>query len=663
MRHLGTSALLLIAAISCCAQKLPDWLPITQQDQEIKDVPGSPGASAIQLYYSYAKDDNDAFISVYRRIKVLREGGKKYGDVEIEIDPGASLKELAARTIRSDGTITDFKGKPFEKTIIKTRGVKIVEKAFTLADVDVGSIVEYKYTLGLPLSWVKSISEWNLQSDLYTAKADFKFRPFHGVVLTESEWNPVSSKSYSQVAYAYLHQLDARVPEKQKDNLMEFHLENVPAFTPEEYMPPEDDFKPIVFFYYGGHEIASPDKYWQEVGKQSTAGIEKFIGNFQRVRDVAAQVAGTETDQEKKLRQLYAKAQQIRNISFERERTEEEQKKEKLKDNQNVQDVLNHGWGTSFDINALFAAFARAEGFEANMLFVSDRRHRSFQRLVLSWEQIDSTAVQVTMNGKELVLAPGTRYCPFGLLQWEHGSVTAFRVSKAGAQFITTPAPETSLVRRLARTALSADGSLRGEVTLELNGQDALAHRLAALKTDEAGRRKDFEDEIRAALPDGAVVRLKDSQGWDSTDDPLIARFELDIPSFAAATGKRLIVPALLFPTFQKNLFVHNSRTYPIVFSYPFTEKDEVDIQLPDGFAIEAPPYRRKAGLSYAGYEVASSSEGNQLVTKRSLRLDGLLFPPEQYFELKNFFNIVQAGDGGHATFISAAAAVTEKKD
>lgn len=663
MRHLGALMLLLLAVMSCRAQKSVDWLPVTQQDWEVKDVPVSPGAPAIQLYYSYYKDDNDAFISVYRRIKVLRENGRRYADVEIQIEPGVSLKELAARTLHQDGTIADFKGKPFEKTIIKTRGIKFTAKTFTLPYASAGSIVEYKYTLGLPPDRVNTISEWELQGDLYTLKADFRFRAFQGVVLLRSEWSSVSNTRYSQVAYAYLNQLDARPPEKKKGNLMELHVENVPAFTSEEYMPPEDDFKPSVFFYYGGHAISSPDKYWEQLGKDEAVWIEKFIGNSQQVRDLATQTIGTETDPEKKLRKLYARAQQFRNTSFERERTEEKQKREKLKANENVQDVLNHGWGTSFDICALFVALARTAGFEANVVFVSDRKYRSFQRLVLSPDQIDTAAVQVTMNSKGVVLSPGTRYCPFGLLPWEHSSVTALELSKTGARFVTTPAPETSLAHRTAKTTLSADGSLKGEITLELKGQDALEHRLAALKTDEAGRRKDFEDEILAALPEGAMVKLKDSQGWDSADDPLIVRFDLNIPNYASTTGKRLIAPALLFPTFQKDMFIHDSRTYPIVFPYPFTEIDEVDIRLPDGFTLEAPPYRRKAGLSYAGYEVASSFSDNHLVTRRSLRLDGISFPPEQYFELKNFFNTVQAGDGGHAIFTSAAAVSAEQKD
>ena len=623
---------ILVVAGSCCsAQKLEDWLPITPQEWQIKDAPGNPGVAAIQLYYSYYKDDNDKFSSVYRRIKILREPARqKYGNVEIEVEPGSSLKELAARTIHPDGTIIDFTGKPFEKTIIKARGVKLAARTFTLPDVTLGSIIEYKYLVNLPPGWVKTISTWEIQSELYTVKANFRFRAYQDFVEVPTEWSSTSNIRHSQVALAYLNQLDARIPEKKKGNLVEFQVEGIPAFNAEEYMPPEDDFKPIVLFYYGGHEISSPERYWAEIGKVSSASTEKLIGSYKEIRDLAQQVIGNEADQEKRLRKLYAKAQEIRNISFERERTQQEMKKEKIRAPGSVVDVLNRGYGTSYDINCLFAALARAAGFDANVLFISDRRQRSFNKLVLSVEQIDSSAVLINVNGNDLVLAPGTRFCPFGLLEWEHTAVTALKCSKPGAEFITTSTPKAASARRIGRMSLAADGTLKGEITIEANGEDALERRLNALQTDESGRRKDFEDEVKALLPEGAIVKMKDSQGWEATEEPLIARFDVEMPNFASVAGKRLIAPAFLFPTFKKDMFVHQGRVYPIVFSYPFVENDEVDIKLPEGYSLEAPPYRRKAGLSYAGYEISSVLQGNQLITKRTFHLDGLIFPPEK---------------------------------
>jgi hypothetical protein len=113
----------------CAASVLPiwaqkeDWLSITPQDLAIKQVPGSPGADAIQLYYADYINDQEQTEFFYHRIKILNEKGNRHADVEIVVPSDGSISGLKARTIHPDGKITDFSGKPFQKTIIKGRGI------------------------------------------------------------------------------------------------------------------------------------------------------------------------------------------------------------------------------------------------------------------------------------------------------------------------------------------------------------------------------------------------------------------------------------------------------------------------------------------------------------------------------------------------------------
>jgi hypothetical protein len=628
------------------------WLPITQQDLAVKDVPRDPGADAIQLYMSYYKDDDAKFISVYKRIKILRQGalepGRKLVDVEIPIEPGQSLKELAARTIHPDQKIIEFAGKPFERALIKKRGVKYTAKTFSFPDVSVGSIIEYRYKIALPLGVVNTISAWPVQEDLFTVKEDLRFRAYQGVVSVPTEWTSVMPKS--KVAYSYLNQIDLSVPEKkQPGNLMELQLQNVPKFDAEEYMPPEDDFRPVIFFYYGGREMSSPEGFWDEWQKLITEYVEKYIGNSREIYDAALKAIGGETDPEKKLRKLYARAQQIRNLSFERERTREERKQEHLKRNLKVQEVLQRGSGSAWEVNVTFAALARAAGFEATMLGVSDRKDRSFNKIILWLGQVDESAVMVKLGGKDVILDPGTRFCPFGVLRWENTDTTALKFSKTGGGFITTPPPESALLHRTARMQLGVDGGLSGELSVDFNGEEALAHRIDALDQDEAGRRESLEDEVKSWLPKDAVVKLQEARGWETPDAPLNARFKVEVPGFASTAGKRMVSPSYFLSTLQKSMFTSQIRRYPISFPYPFTEEDELIMKLPEGYGVEAPPYRRKTSLSYAGYEISSVVEDRQLITRRKLRFEGSLMPLEKYEELRNFFSVVQKGDGDQA--------------
>ena len=99
---------------------------------------------------------------------------------------------------------------------------------------------------------------------------------------------------------------------------MELELENVPKFDAEEYMPPEDDFRPVVLFYYGGGNVFARSVSGTNGRNLSREHVEKFIGSSREINNAAGAGHWSETDPEKKLRKLYARAQQIRNLSFER---------------------------------------------------------------------------------------------------------------------------------------------------------------------------------------------------------------------------------------------------------------------------------------------------------------------------------------------------------
>ena len=641
------------------ADKSGGWLPVTQQEREMKSVPGYPGAPAVQLYLDYYKDDNEHFISVYRRIKILTSAGLDpitgYGNPKITVRPGESLKSLAARTIQPDGSVVEFSGKPFDTVIVKAKGIKVSAKSFAFPLAGVGSILEFRYTINLPRGYVQRISSLPVQEDLYTVRAHFRFRAFQGLALTPSEWSNVVRQSH--VSYAYFNQVDATVPQKKRGELMEMELKDIPPFQADDYMPPEADFKPHLLFYYGEGEARQPEQFWQQVNYGFNEWVEKSVGDRDKVRETAEQVAGAESNPEQKLRKLYSWVQKLRNTSYERERTEQEEKREGIKQSYDVSDAIKRGYGTEGQLNRLFLALVRAAGFDAHLLLVSGRDDFSFVKNLMVEDQLSASAVLVTANGKDYVLEPGVIFCPFGYLRWMNTGTTALRITKGKvADFVTTPAPPMSVSRRVARVTLAADGSLKGEIALELGGEDALEHRLEARISGDAGKRESLEGEIKAMLPSGAILKLIDSEGWETSEGPLKARFSVEIPSFASVTGKRILTPALLFSTIKSGVFNNVVRRYPVVFSYPFTEEDEVRITLPEGYTMDTLPYRRKSSLPYAGYEVSSTQEGNDLITRRKLHVDAISLPAEKYFELQDFFPIVLKGDGGGAVLQKAQA-------
>lgn len=646
MRLFIVCALLAVSVVPACAQK-EDWLPVTKQDLDIREVPNSPGADAIQLYYADFINDEQQTEFFYHRIKILNERGNRHADVEISIPQDGSISGLKARTIHPDGKIIEFTGKPFQKTLIKGRGIKVLAKAFTMPDVAVGSIIEYKYKIDWP--GIITDNYWTIQHELYTVKESFRMKAYSGRL--------EGFEGGYQVAALYSH-MPNNIKPLQKGGGYELEVTNMPAFESEGYMPPEEDLKPQMRFFYIGTGTSTPEKFWQDAGRGWNDEVDRFIGNRKEISQAAAQAIGNETDPDKKLQALYARAQQVRNLTYERERTEQEQKKENLKANQNVNDVLARGAGTRDDITRLFVALARAGGFDASIVRVSNRKDKFFDKGLLSKRQLDSEIAIVNQAGKDIYLDPGTRFCPYGYLRWIRTSTMGIKLDKKGGAFVTAPGAgyDQATTRRTADMALNENGDLKGTVLVKFEGGEALEHRLDELLTDDVGKKSDLEDEVRGWLPAGANIKLAKVEGWEAGGSPLIATFEVEMASYASVVGKRLLVPAYLFQARQMDAFKHVDRKFPVYFPYAFGEVDRVNIKVPAGYTVETVPQKQSARLRYAGYQNLVQFDGKQLVTQRVLEINGIFFRLELYPEMKDFFGKVRAGDEQQAVLTGGSS-------
>ena len=264
----------------------------------------------------------------------------------------------------------------------------------------------------------------------------------------------------------------------------------------------------------------------------------------------------------------------------------------------------------------------------------------------------------VNLAGKDIYLDPGTKFCPYGYLRWIRTSTQGIKLDKKGGVFVMAPAApyDKATTRRNAEMALDGGGNLTGTITVKFEGGDALEHRLDELDTDDAGKKKDLEDELQGWLPTGAIIKMTKAEGWETSDGPLTATFSVDMPGYASAAGKRFLVPAYLFQARQMDAFKHVDRKYPVYFPYAFGEVDRVNIKLPAGYTLENTPQAQTARLGYAGYQNVAQFDGKQLVTQRILQVNGIFFKLDQYPEVKTFFGKVQAGDEQQAVLIGGSS-------
>lgn len=619
-----------------------DWLPITPEDQKIT-AESEKGADAVILYHEEIADDNTSHRHVYKRLKILTEKGKQRANVEIPFDASiVGITDIRGRTVAPDGTITPFTGKAFNTTIAKGHGIKYQAKTFTLPNVQVGSIIEWKYSE----YWEKYVfaPHWTVQEDVPQKHAKFAFIPFnkagHEVV---DERGDIKDRVY----YSLIG-----LPESTKlnsvNNRMELELKDIPAFEEEEYAPPDTVLKMRVNFYYGTSKMAKPQEFWKEEGKYWSKDVEKFIGHPDAMAAPLKEIVSPSDTAEQKLHKIYAYVQKIKNLSYENQEGRLEELMQADKEKRTAETIVRRQEGRRDEITRVFVALARAAGIQAYVMRVADRDETIFQANLPNPSQLTSEIAIATLDGKEQFLDPGTWHCPYGLLAWPHNSSQGLRQMPGGGTEIA-PTPQASykdaVSKRVGRLALAADGSAHGQVAIAWAGIEALNHRINGFKTDDAGRQKELEDELRALLPPGSTVELLQARGWETADTQLSATFKVDIPGYASSTGKRMLVPSELFESAKMQLFVHGERKQPVYFNYPFYTIDDVQVSFPAGMRVESLPQTQPVRTDFSLYKVQRSLNGNTISMSRDFAMAGIAFKQPDYPELKKFFDGVNTGD------------------
>ena len=98
-------------------------------------------------------------------------------------------------------------------------------------------------------------------------------------------------------------------------------------------------------------------------------------------------------------------------------------------------------------------------------------------------------------------------------------------------------------------------------------------------KTDDEGRKKLLEDEVKRWLPADSEVTLTNTPTWDATEGHLATEFKVSCP-LSVGAGKRWIVPVHLFQVNEKPRFSASERANSIYFDYLTREVDETHRRL-----------------------------------------------------------------------------------
>lgn len=623
--------LLTLASVLASASALAEtpWQQPTAEELSMKSYAADPDAPAVYLNLEETADDTVHMHFLYARVKILTAKGKEmFSEIDLPPDVASLYKvtDVAGRTILSDGTIVPFTGKPYDKLLLKANGVRITEKVFALPDVQVGSILEFRYKLRYDDLWNVPPS-WRLQQRIPVLKAHYSFRP-DGTV----------------THLVYIYDLPHNEKLIRTKSGYDLTISDVPALPHDSYLPPMGNLIYRVIFYYSSYTSAAA--FWKDEGVAWSKGFDDFAHVSGKIRDVVRGIVSPGDTDRQKAEKIYAAVMKMENTDFTRVRSAMENKAEHLKAKY-AQDIWAQQRGGGDQIAALFIAMARTAGLKAYGAIVVDRDRSLFSENYLNWSQMDDDIAIVIIDGKEVFLDPGQRYCAFGKLSWKHTWAGGIRQTDQGTVLFTTPgmAYTDNVVTRVALLSLDADGSIHGRLSEVLTGAGALTWRQAALTEDLPALEKEFQKYVQKSVPPEVTVQVTNISGLTDYDQPLTVALSAS-GTLGTQTGKYTFLPATFFEAAASTPFSETSRKYPVDMYYPYAVRDQFSITLPPNLSIDSLPLSGEQSLNHgADYVTKFVSVPGAYQYGRLFIVAKILYTTQEYPELRNYFQTVSAND------------------
>jgi hypothetical protein len=676
--HVWAGVVLAMAALAqplaVTAQKFQEP---TKEELQMTSDPKAPGAPAVFLYREETTDNRNHYTKIYARIKVLTELGKEWATVEVPYVAGYTATPIIeARTIHPDGTIVPLVGKAEDLLVFKNTKNHVRAAVFNLPSVEVGSILEYRWTMPMTGGKISGIAgegfdgyysgamagqipEWDVQQPIFVHKAHFYYNPLNDLetnVLGNQVSYIIDGERASYLLYTQRLPPGFQVGHSPKGDFT-LDIQDVPGIPSESNAPPEASFLYRVRFYYTPYNSA--DTYWDNEIKRWTKELDQFASPSGAIKAAADQiVAGADTP-EAKARKLYDAVQALENTEFTRAKTESEREQQHLKKElKRAEDVWKERSGSANDIAGLYLAMARAEGLEAFGMKVADRNRRIFDPNYLSLHQLDSLLVMVRIDGKDIYLDPGEKLCPFGQLHWTHLLVGGLLEGAKGPSYTPQNLTKEAITAHSAELTVDPRGSITGTVKVLMNGPAALIWRQMNLTADTTEVEKQINESLQRAFPSGIGSEVQKVQGLDTSAGFLAITVRVFGP-LGNSTGKRLLLPGFFFSTGAHPQFVaEEKRTAAVDLHYAEQVIDEAVYHLPAGYTVEsAPQPSQLTWPDHAALVVKTTPGPGVIDIKHIFARAFVLLDPKEYPALRDYYQKVAAADEQQLVLISSPAA------
>ena len=321
--------------------------------------------------------------------------------------------------------------------------------------------------------------------------------------------------------------------------------------------------------------------------------------------------------------------------------------------------VLSRGYGDCKDKATLMRAMLKSINIEAYpiAIYSGDPTYvraewvspRQFNHCIIAVKVSDKTESPTIINdknlGRLLIFDATDPFTPVGdLPDYLQGSSALIIAGDKGtlAKMPVTP-PEFNAWNRKIEVNLTEDGSIKGKISENANGQQSTQARAMFRTLSAADVNQLFERWLTRGATAAKLEKLT------SKNDDATATFDLDIEFSAAHYGQLMQNRLLVFKPAIVNransiYLTEKERTHPVLIDSE-TFNETATFNLPAGFVVDEVPDAVNIETAFGKYKTNYEIKDGKLVYTRNLTMNRTTVAAAKYDSVRNFYTQILAAE------------------
>ena len=255
------------------------------------------------------------------------------------------------------------------------------------------------------------------------------------------------------------------------------------------------------------------------------------------------------------------------------------------------------------------------------------------------------SVVTAATGRKYLIFDPTWEKTAFG--QLEHNLQGSYGILMEGdaSQVLPLPllSPENNRIHRSADFQLGADGALTGTVTESRFG-DLSEHRRDLYISGDQKQQTDFLDHALGQDFTSFSVSAVKIQDASSLNKDLTTTYTLAATHFGKPMGPLLMVRPRVLGSDELHPD-RKSRHVPVDLRETMLARDDFDIHLPPGYAVDELPEPVRLDLGFAAYESSTELHGTTLHYHRTYTVRQVTLPADRYADVQKLAGVIEADE------------------